>query len=72
MLTEEQWQMEYIRRVKHYMKLKGFTQKALAEKAGLSVASINKYLNAKATPSGYNNAKIAKALGCLPSDLIGS
>lgn len=72
MLLEGQWRLEYAHRVKHYMKLNGFTQKVLAEKTGISTTTINKYLNAKTTPGAYNTAKIAKALSCLPSDLIGS
>lgn len=52
------------------MRTKGFGQASLAEKTGLSTATINKYINKLATPTITNLIRIAKALDCDVEDLI--
>lgn len=52
------------------MTMRGYGQSILAEKTGLSPAIISKYLNRKSTPTITNLRKIARALNCLPEELL--
>lgn len=49
---------------------KGMTQAELADKAGLSRASVNKLLKHGSKPRLDTLGKIAKALGVKPSELL--
>lgn len=68
-LSEERWRAEFVFKVRHRMMRKGLTQKDLAEMSGVSLMSINKYLNMKSTPTAYTVMKIANALGCSSTEL---
>lgn len=48
----------------------GLNQIMLADRTGISQASITYYLNGSKTPTIYNTQKIAEALGCTVNDLI--
>lgn len=49
-------------RIKKQRKLKGFTQKELAEKSGISISSIEKYESGRLNPSFKNAERIANVL----------
>lgn len=49
----------------------GITQAGLAEKAGLSRATIVNYESGKRSPRELDLHRIADALGCTASDLLG-
>ena len=53
-----------------HMKMAGCGQALLSEKTGLSTAIISKYLRKKSTPSITSLRKIARALDCLPEELL--
>lgn len=46
-----------------------WNQEELANRSGISIITINKYVNAKATPSAYNVDRIARALQCSTLEL---
>lgn len=69
--TEEQYQQNLGRYLRRAMGIKGITQKELAEITGISVITLSKYMNGKATPSSYNLRKLVNALGCSPSEIQG-
>ena len=56
--------------IKKFRKQQGYTQKQLAEKAGISSNSIIKYERGETSPSIYALQKIAAALGISASVLI--
>ena len=43
----------------------------LSYKTGISTVTLSKYMNGKTTPSTYNIQKIAQALRCSVTELIG-
>lgn len=59
---------DFTERFKLVFEKTGITQRELALKTGLSVASICKYLSNQRSPSPDNEAKIIKALGCNQND----
>ena len=67
-MTESDVRREFAIRLNRMMQLRGMSQKELSERTGVSVYSINKYLNKKVTPSLYAVDKIAKALDCSMDD----
>lgn len=54
---------DFIKKLRLAMLEKGFNQSSLARKLGVSHASVNAWLNAKANPSLAMLEKIARALG---------
>lgn len=69
-MDEEQWRIEFARRLIKKMNRRGFTQKLLAEQTGISALMIHKYVSGKSTPSIYNVEKIARALNYSVSDFL--
>ena len=61
--------MEISEKIKKLRKKKGFSQKDLAEKSGLSIASIQGYEQGKYKPKMEATQKLAKALGVLAYDI---
>ena len=57
--------------IRKHRKLKGYTIKELAEKAGLAYITIVKYEHGERNPKGYSLYKISKALDVCISDLVG-
>lgn len=62
-IEEIEWRKNFARRLRRRMEYIGVSQEWLSEKTGISQVTISKYLNVKATPSGYNLERIARALG---------
>lgn len=52
------------------MRVRGVSQTLLAERTGLSTASISKYLRREATPTITNLRRIALALNCHEDELL--
>lgn len=67
--NEAEWKKEFAIRLYRKMKISGFTQEDLAWDAGISQASITKYVNGTASPSAYNLVKIARALDLTTDEL---
>lgn len=67
---EQLWRDEFAKRLSNKMGSIGMPQWKLSEMSGISEVSLSKYLNAKATPSGYNIDRICCALDCSGSELI--
>ena len=63
-MSEDEWRMEYGRRLKSILRDRTIRQEQLADDLKLSRMMISKYINGKATPSAYNASRIAKALNC--------
>lgn len=68
-LTEEQWRRQFSIRLNTKMGQFGMSRDKMSELTGISVVSLSKYCNARATPSGHNIRRIAKALRCSVSEL---
>ena len=68
-MTEDQFRMEFGRRLRRIMEHKGVTQLELYELTGIPQCHISGYINGKHTPSFYIINKIAKALKCPVDDL---
>jgi len=59
-------------RLKYYRTLRGFTRKALARRAGIPLATYEKYEYAQVKePNARHLARVAKALNVTVDDLIG-
>lgn len=67
---EREWRKNFARRLYKKMVMKGITQDTLAWKAGLSQATLSKYLSATTTPTVYKLQEIADVLDCDIADLI--
>lgn len=59
-------------RLASLLREKGMSQKELAEKTGITPATISRYVNNERAPRPILLAKIAKALDVLPKDLTGN
>lgn len=69
-ITEAQFRLEFSKRLYKMLERKHITQLELSRRTGISMITINKYVNRKATPSFHNADKIARALGCNMDNLI--
>ena len=58
-------------RIKHYRKIKGFSQKELAEKIGVSNVVLSRYESSKRTPDADTQIKIADVLDISMDELYG-
>ena len=67
--NEEEWRKIFSSNLKKAMNDRYITQLELSERTGISIQSLSKYINEKATPSAYNIELIANALGCSTSEL---
>lgn len=64
--------IEWAKRLQKQMTERGWNQSELARKAGLSRDNISNYVAKGRIPSPVHLAKIAKALGCKPEELLPS
>lgn len=69
-ITDEEWQREFGRRLNRSLLRAMMTQEDLANAIGVSRQMIVKYINGQAIPSAFNISKIAKALNCSSAELI--
>ena len=69
-VTDEMCRSIFACNLAEIMQTKGFGQLELAERTGLSTATISKYLRKKATPTVTNLEKIAHALNCSRDELL--
>lgn len=68
-LSEEEFRLDFGRRLRKVMMLKRMTQTELTHMTGIPQYLISNYLNGKTMPSFYNIDKLAKALGCSTDEL---
>ena len=61
-LSEEDWKVEFGKRLKRIMWVKGISQTDLSDRTGIGQTLISRYISGKTTPSVYNVNKIARAL----------
>lgn len=60
----------FLERLKDELSYKGFTQKELAEKTGISVNTIRGWFSKDLVPDVFNAVKIAQALGTTVEYLV--
>lgn len=58
-------------RLRDMLAVRGWTQTDLAERAGLTHAAVNRYVNGRREPRAETVAAIGEALDVNPADLIG-
>lgn len=68
-IDELEWRRKFASVLDAKMRRVCISQSALSELTGISMVSISKYINGKATPSTYNLSKIARALHCSTHEL---
>lgn len=68
-MDEDEWRRKFSKKLFDKMCKLGISQDELSIRTGISRVMINRYMNGKASPSGYNIEKIAKALKCSASEL---
>lgn len=68
--NEEDWRKMFANRLCERMRKKCIAQYELAEQTGITTVTISKYMNGRATPSGYNLERLANALTCSVTELI--
>lgn len=70
--NEEEWREEFRSNLRRKLAITNLTQEQLSEVTGISKTTISNYMQGRATPSGYNILKMAKALGCSIKELYES
>lgn len=68
-IDEMTWRKEFTKLLHNKLKCTGITEEQLAAETGISRITINKYLDQRATPSGYHLNLIAEYLKCSVSEL---
>lgn len=68
--NEEEWRNAFARHLYRKICLKGMSQDDVAYEAGISTATMSKYVNGYSTPTAYKIANIADVLGCTVDELI--
>lgn len=66
---ENDWRIDFSSKLFNKMRKMGISRERLSELTSISQPALSKYLNGKATPSGYNLRKISKALKCSITEL---
>nr|DAJ05291.1 MAG TPA: helix-turn-helix domain protein [Caudoviricetes sp.] len=69
-ISEEEYRIRLSKNLRIKMHHTAVSQDVLARRSGISTVMINRYMNAKATPSMYNLERIARALQCSPTELL--
>lgn len=70
-ITDENTRELFAANLVDLMQSRGFSQRSLAERTGLSVGVISNYLNKRTTPTVSAAYKLAMALECSIGDLTG-
>ena len=68
-IDEMTWRKEFAKLLRYKLRCTGISQEQLAAETGISRITINKYLDQRATPSGYHVNLIAEYLKCSVSEL---
>lgn len=68
-LNEDIWRKNFSKCLKDRMRKLGLNQDELSERTGISRMTLSKYMNGKASPSGYNLERLARALKSSISEL---
>lgn len=68
-ITEDEWRKIFSKKLIDKMYYANISQWRLSELTGISEVSISKYMNGRATPSGFNIDRICRALKCSVSEL---
>lgn len=68
-MDDIRWREEFSRQLRRKLSNSDLTQEDLSNLTGISKVTISKYICGKATPSGSNLCKLARALACTVSDL---
>lgn len=68
--TEQQWRLEFAKKLFRIMTQQGYTQDELAYRTGISVGTMTNYVNGYTTPTIYKLIKIADELDCTVNDLV--
>ena len=63
-MTEEEWRVEFARKLHSIMWRKGLNQNDLSDMTGISQSAISGYLRGVNSPTVYRLDRIAKALEC--------
>ena len=66
---EQAWREKFSKNLYIKMRKMGINHYRLSELTGISTVTLSKYVNAKASPSGYNIQLLARALGCSVTEL---
>ena len=69
-IDEEEWRIIFSSKLRTKMMRVCMSQSDLSELTGISMVSMSKYINGKATPSAYNMTLIASALKCSTAELM--
>lgn len=67
-VDEDEWRMEFANRLNKKMRDACMSQYTLSERTGISLVTLSKYMNGKATPSCYNLDRISRAFKCSSSE----
>lgn len=63
-LTDEEWEIGFRKRLRQRLSRNRMTQEELADKLGVSRITINRYVNGETIPSALMLKKISLALNC--------
>lgn len=69
-MTDQEWKIEFSRRLRVRMRNADIRQKKLCELTDISQPSVSKYMKGKQIPRIDDLHKIAKALDCTTDELI--
>lgn len=68
-IDDEKWRKEFSAQFRRKLSTTNLTQEDISELTGISKVMLSKYRQGKATPSGTNLCKLARALECTVSEL---
>lgn len=68
--SDDDWRMNFSRKLNKRMFRYGVSQEELSMKTGISKTMLSRYMNGKALPSGANITRIAEVLHCSVNELM--
>lgn len=68
--SDDDWRMNFARKLNKRMLRYGVSQEELSMKTGISKTMLSRYMNGKALPSGANITRIAEVLHCSVNELM--
>ena len=69
-MDEPRFRIEFGRRLKHLMYIKGFTQRDISDLTGLSQQQISSYMTGRNLPSIYITDRLARVLNCSMDEFV--